>query len=611
MKQEAWPTFSFADALRPPEGWQVEHAILATYSADLVVVVKALLALTGCDLDYRRTGSRVELVKAIEALRGRVRVLAQANRVAIPKKARPILKLLDNFLSVVETDQNNSSWHPKVAIVRYHRTDDKTDRQWRVWLGSRNLTHAMNWDAGLTLTSQDDGRGHPVEGIASLGAALARRANLTALSSADVQKELATLTWECPPGCDVQKISLLGPDLANGFPSPPADTDRVLVVSPFLDPGVDSSIVRVVAKWGNPQTRRTLVSTTVELQRLWEQDHNVFSAFAKVCTLPFPELAVEGTDLRGEETSAAVETAESEDLPPAGLHAKLFLAANGTRRQLWIGSANATQRAWDGRNFEAVAAILIGRDTADALEEFAANGEEFKPNLLPSIVNEDEETVERARNLLSGGWSLRQQVEENEGWVVASASPPLAGLAVQLEVAAFGCSWTVWPHAHDRLLLPGLCRAQRSNLLQVRLSCGDRMCEWLQLAPCDPPPDEARDRALIAQYLDPRTFLLWVRSLLADAPARMTDADWDEDDGGSVATGSQADNQVDSGLLPTVEEILRAWARDASAFRSADEKVTTYLSALELRAAENNNPADLELLKTFQKTWNTLASELR
>jgi hypothetical protein len=611
MKHEAWPTFSFTDLLRPPEGWQVEHAILATYSADLVVVVTALLALTRCDLDYRRTGSRVELVKAIEALGGRVRILAQANRVAIPKKARPILKLLDNFLRVIETDQNNSSWHPKVAMVRYQRIDDKTDRQWRVWLGSRNLTHAMNWDAGLTLTSQANGRGHPVEGLASLGAALAGRANLTALSSADVQKELATLTWDCPPGCDVQKISFLGPDLANGFPSPPADTDRVLVVSPFLDPGVDSSIVRAVAKWGNPQTHRTLISTTMELQRLWEQDHNVFSSFAKVCTLPFPELAVEGTDLLGEETSAGVETAESEDLPPTGLHAKLFLAANRMRRQLWIGSANATQRAWGGRNFEVVAAMLIGRDVADALEEFAANGEEFKPNPLPSAVNEYEKTLEEARNILSGAWSLWQQVEENEVWVVASVSPPLAGLAVQLEVAAFGGTWTIWPHADNRLLLPGLRRAQRSNLLQVRLSSGDRMCEWLQVAPCDPPPDEARDRALIAQYLDPRTFLLWVRSLLADEPARTTDADWDEDDGGHVATGIQADNRMDIGLMPTVEEILRAWARDASAFRSADEKVTTYLSALERRAAENNNPTDLELLQTFQKTWNTLASELR
>src|SRR5882762_9381556 len=98
MKNEAWPTFSFTELLRPPEGWRTDCAILSTYSADLVVIVTALLALTGCDLDNRRTGSRVELVKAIEALRGRVRVLAQVGRLAIPNTPRPILKLLDKFV---------------------------------------------------------------------------------------------------------------------------------------------------------------------------------------------------------------------------------------------------------------------------------------------------------------------------------------------------------------------------------------------------------------------------------------------------------------------------------------------------------------------------------
>ena len=170
MKNEGWPTFSFTDLLRPPEGWRTENAILATYSADLAVIVTALLALTGCDLDHRRTGSRVELVKAIEALRGRVRILAQANRVAVPKAPRPILKLLDQFLHSVETNENERSWHPKIALVRYHRIEDVTDRQWRVWLGSRNLTNAMNWDAGMVLTSRADGRGRSVDGLAALGA---------------------------------------------------------------------------------------------------------------------------------------------------------------------------------------------------------------------------------------------------------------------------------------------------------------------------------------------------------------------------------------------------------------------------------------------------------
>jgi hypothetical protein len=122
MKNNGWPTFSFTDLLRPADGWRTEHAVLTTYSADLVVIVTTLLALTGCDLDHRRTGSRVELVKSIEALRGRVCVIAQHGRVTIPNTPRPILKLIDKFLRTVETDESQSSWHPK--LVAHHAERD-------------------------------------------------------------------------------------------------------------------------------------------------------------------------------------------------------------------------------------------------------------------------------------------------------------------------------------------------------------------------------------------------------------------------------------------------------------------------------------------------------
>jgi len=137
------------------------------------------------------------------------------------------------------------------------------------------------------------------------------------------------------------------------------------------------------------------------------------------------------------------------------------------------------------------------------------------------------------------------------------------------------------------------------------------MCAWLQLAPCDPPPDEERDRALIAQYLDPRTFLMWLRSVLADEPARSTGGDWDTE-APAPSSGVINDRSIpEVGLMPTVEEILRAWARNSSAFASADDKVKSYLHELERRANENGATDDVELLQNFQRTWNTLASELR
>lgn len=607
MKNEAWPAFSFTELLSPPEGWRTDCAILSTYSADLVVIVTALLALTGCDLDNRRTGSRVELVKAIEALRGRVCVLAQTGRVAIPNTFRPILKLLDKFVKTVDADEAFSSWHPKIALIRYANIEDASDREWRVWLGSRNLTRALNWEAGLVLASQSNGKGQHIAGLAALGETLAARANLAALSAKNVGKELAKLTWECPPGSEVHRVSLLGPDLAKGFPQPPSDTDRMFVVSPFLD----AKTVSAACGWGGTKTRRTLVSTAMELQRLLHEDNKVFNGFDDLRIQPLPDLPVEGAATLDEGTHADVEIAESEEAPPAGLHAKLLFAAKGKRRQLWLGSANATERGWQGRNFEVVAELSIARDTADGIEEFVATCERFNPNTAPPKTDEDEEALERARKLLSGRWPLRQRISEDELEIRASAPPPLADSTIELQVATLGGPWDVWPRNAERILLPGLRRWQRSDFVQVRVIRGERMCAWLQIAPCDPPPDEDRDRALIAQYLDPRTFLWWLRSLLTDDPAHAAGGDWDAEVHTPATAAVNDSSAADIGLMPTVEEILRSWARDPSAFVNADEKVKAYLKELERRADENGAVADMKLLNKFRQNWETLALELR
>jgi hypothetical protein len=430
---------------------------------------------------------------------------------------------------------------------------------------------------------------------------------LAVLPAENVGKELAKLTWECPPGSEIHRVSLLGPGLASGLPQPPSDTDRMFVVSPFLD----AKTVGAASTWGDTRTRRTLVSTAMELQRLLHEDDKIFKDFDDLRIQPLPDLPGEGAVTLDEETHAAVEIAESEEAPPIGLHAKLFFAAKGNRRQLWLGSANATERGWQGRNFEIVAELSIARDTAAGIEEFVATCERFNSNTRPPKTDEDEQALELARKLLSGQWSLRQKISEAELEIKASAPPPLTDSKIELEVATLGGSWNAWPRNADRILLPGLPRWQRSDFVQVRVVRGDRMCAWLQIAPCDPPPDEERDHAIIAQYLDPRTFLWWLRSMLTNDPAHLAGGDWDVKADTSTNARINDSRAADIGLIPTVEEILRSWARNSSVFDSADEKVKTYLKELENRAHENGAAADVEMLQKFRQTWDILALELR
>jgi hypothetical protein len=606
MSKEGWSKFSFTELLKPPDGWRTDHAVLSTYSADLVVIVTSLLAMSGCDLESRRTGSRVELVRAVEALRGRVRILAQEGRVPIPAAPVPILKLLDKFLSTVVTDERESSFHPKAALLRFHNSDDPDDIQWRIWFGSRNLTRAMNWEAGLVLVSRSDAKGQHIEGLAEVGEALAKRAKLVGLTPMSVKSELSKLTWECPPGCDVRRVSLLGPGLGQGFPNPPADTERMFVVSPFLD----SETVRMAGTWGGPKTHRTLVSTDFEFQRLLREDGAVFGGFENLCRQPIPDLPMEYPVNIEEDDRASTESSEDEEAPPQGLHAKLLFAAKGKRRQLWIGSANATARGWEGRNLEIVAELAVNQEVAEGIEAFVSTCERYTPVVTEPKDDKDEQALEKARKALSGRWPLRQAIHDGVLEIVATAPPPITNPDITVDVAAMGGAWKQWPADAYRLSVATVKEWERTDFVQIRVRLGDMVCAWLQVAPCEPPPDEKRDHGLIAQYLDPHTFLWWLRSLLADSPVEAAGGDWDSAGGPppSVASNSHA---ADFGSMPTVEEILRAWARDSSAFRNADQKVKNYLSELERRAAEKEASSDIEMLRTFRKTWDALAGELQ
>lgn len=599
---EAWQKFSFCEFLQPADGWRAKDAVLSTYSFDLSVVALALLALSGCELDNTKRGSRVELVKALDALRGKVRVIAQQARGTIPNTQLYVLKLLDRFVKTVELDESEGSWHPKVALCRYARLDDDSDQQWRLWVGSRNLVRAMNWEAGLGLISRGDGKGQTVEGLARLGRELAARANLKALDPIQVESELGGLTWDCPAGTKVQELALYGPDFKSGFPLKVQDARSVILMSPFLS----RTFVRAASKWGKPEADRTLVSTEFELQRLWTSNNKIFDGFRRLLTQPMPDLPGENAELLQEQNTVESELLDGEESAPGGLHAKVFYAASGTQRHLVLGSANATSRAWDGSNYEAVAALIPSRAAVEGLEEFIEQCAPWNSNLPSVDLDEDEVALEMVRRSLSN-WTLKQRASGSEVEITAVVPPPVQD-KFKLEIALMNGAWNLWPKAMTSVRLKGAFK-DRSEFVQFRLSVNDKMSRWLQTTLCEPPPDDERDRAVIARYLDPRTFLLWLRSILANEP-KEGGGDWDGKDIVYEPT-KPTESHKDLSMIPTVEEILRSWARDPSTFKMADEKVSQYLNAFRDRAIELNDANLNGLLEEFRANWDTLASELR
>jgi hypothetical protein len=346
-----------------------------------------------------------------------------------------------------------------------------------------------------------------------------------------------------------------------------------------------------------------------ELSRLVRDDPQIFDGF-EVLWSTSPEMSAEGAENLEEEVVAApAEPIEGEEIPVAGLHAKILYAAKGAHRQLWMGSANATARAWDGRNFEVVAQLRVSRpEPAQALEEFLAGCQRFVPESVPAADDLDKIALEAARNDLAYEWLISQRLEGNQPVVVSSTGyPSIKNAEIHLDVASLGPEWAPWPPGAQQVTLGPLQAWQLSDFLEVRLRLHKRTCAWIQLARFVPPIDQKRDHAVIAQYLDLATYFLWLRTLLADEP-RPGGGGWDAPADPAPANVTSPGALVTASMVPTLEEILRSWARNPAAFAEADSRVTDYLGEMERRATAD---ADLKVLSDFRKTWSTIVSGLK
>ena len=599
MIKKEWGNLPYLDGLRPEPGWSTDFALLTTYSADLVAVVATLLALAGLD-DERGSGSKVDFANAIEALRDRTRILVQAGRITAPTKLPKILCILDQFIREIQMNEAEGSWHPKAGLIRM-TAEDGNAVQWRLWLGSRNITRDTSWDVGLVLVGHSESVGRLIPGVAELGRELAARAGLKNVRQTSVYKQLQSVHWEMPTGCTVEDVQLL---LRSGrtLPEAPSGIRKLTVVSPFLD----GTMVRHFGRWGDEQTRRVLVSTLPELSKLNAQASRPLDAYEEVLYLEAPSPEVDRFGLMDEDPGVG---SEDERPDARGLHAKLIYAEHQGGRSLWIGSANVTQRGWQGPNTEIVARLSVSSDVSTGLHNFInqigriADFESLKPPESDDL----DKRLEGARREIVARWKVRQSIRDERPQLKATQLPHPDEPDAELWVGLLAQPLTQWLRGAGSLQLPPVSPAEATELVHCEVRLGCRSIGWLQNAPLDPPLGPTRDQRALARYLDPRTFLLWIRSVLTIDVLSDGGADWDDEPQRQQATTCSAGPGWWS---PTLEDVLKAWSRDPATVREVDRKVRRYLDVMEQESPEGQAEEEREILEQFTSIWAVLRGQL-
>lgn len=593
------------DALRPPAGYRTTAALGTTYSADLVTCMVALVALDGACRDEAKC-SRLDAFRALERLGPVVRIAAQQGRIGWSQGVDPrVLALLDGVVRPVPFDPRVRSFHPKVWLVR-QQGEAPEDVRYVLTVGSRNLTQHASWDLGLTLvgtlTPERGRRARPFDRLGKFASWVGQL-----IDDEEVEgrlPEVDRVQWYLPEGVSDARFDFLG-----GDGSPTARSllftlprkGRVLLLSPF----VSSKVVRDAAQHWATATEARLVSSVRELDAAVEQAGSADALFG---TLLPHWVDVADVDASPEK---APEDWRGEELEERGLHAKAFLVDDGERAQLLLGSANLTQRAWEGRNAEAVVHLRAESATVEPLWEWAdARARRYTPSVAKPLVEEGLAILEQGRDLLS---AAQLSLADFDGGRASELTfdPPLAEGALQgleLRLARFTLPEhrVKWDAGERATLLPACSQDERTRFVVLELGhSGGEMLTWVQGVTLTPPLHADRDREVLLKLMGARGFIDLVGAMLTRA------ATGGDDDLTPPPVPPESASRRKGGNRKAVfhlEELLRRLVRDDQALGEVDRLVVRYRGLLERLQPEASEGVELE---RFLQLWTAVSEGMR
>ncbi|MEO7679097.1 MAG: hypothetical protein ABIS14_00185, partial [Sphingomonas sp.] len=562
--------------------------------------------------------SAADFAESVERMRGTLRVIIQRGRLQCPKNLPKIAAVLDQFVVEQDYDEEQESWHPKLALVGYKGPGD--ERAWRLWIGSRNLTRSRDLDLGLLIDGEAKRRKgtRPLPGVAQIGRRLAALSGLADFPPDAVSAELEPLCWRAPDDIALDSIALHERGSAATTPLPMGAVERVVAVSPFLCPG----FVTTMAGWGDADTRRDLVTTLAAVRGLSLKAKRALKPFRLLALAP-PQAEQDDAlalptgnpdpspQAQATEAQAAAAPADNSDAEPVpvSLHAKLFAFSQKKTTRVVMGSANATARAWSGRNAEAVVTFDAGPLILTGIEALIGSAMPIPREILdePATSDDDEPAaqLDRCRAKLVAGWPLSLTRTLDHFVLQAGSAPMLGHRGIRLEAGLATGALVPWPDGKQTLVLGEVPLAWQTDLLQLRLVLGDASCAWLQRAPVDPPIAADRDRAAIGRFLGVRAFYAWMRGLLDGDLGTPDNESWEHHQGDERAPLHGRHGLDDL----TLEDILTAWTRDEIAFRRTDARFETYLAAI-LAHDETLLPEDRRALEALRGIWGAARQAL-
>ncbi len=574
------------DALRPPEGHDLEHLLVTTFTLDLVSLLSIPLAFTWFgghgDTDAIERDP-LELLAAVERQSGRITVFNQADAIGVPGRHKRLFPLIEETLVPVPAPRNGGVFHPKVWIATY--VDEAGKPRYRLLCLTRNLTPDRCWDTMLALDGVP-GRTARAEtkSLADFVSWLARARRLGTDRAARIKRlarDLASVRFDPPEPFERVAFRPLG---LRGYRSDPiagARRDRILVVSPFIGA---SQLGKLCAG----TSEALLVTRPEELARVRESLPPTVSSVLRLD---------DGLEAEPEEE---VETAPW----LAGLHAKTYVADQGWNATLWTGSANATAAAF-ANNVEFLVE-LSGKKSMCGIDKILGSGlpRTFSSMLVPcedAEISAEDKDVERALEAAARAVAeLHIEVEaagDESGWRIqlelTQESAHVKGVRINLQpLSAERGLVRIDLSASPLAIFADLKEHEVSGLFVVELELDAHPGVFRSFVASWPVVGVVPDRVkgLLAELAsEPDRLLAFVRLFLSGGESVASTVDVRIGESGGSEWGLQASQE------PLLELMVRALAREP---RRLDE-LARWLPDIAAAAGD----AGAELLRIWEPIW--------
>ena len=361
---------NYSDMLLPPPGYRLNMAVGTTYSLDLETLTAINIALgIQQDVDNKLMNKNpIILLKSLQSVIDKVVIFCEDGQIKFPAKKNKLALILEKMIVPIALPRNNNSkyypaFHSKTWTIEYVSKDG--DKIYKFIVLSRNMTFDRSWDVAFSITGApadyEEEKSRPISDFLSF---LKTNIKKESCNYANKTKLLNTLkkniihTHFCLDSSDFNDFSILplgiGSKSCNVKKSPLFNEsfDDMVIMSPFLS----ETTIQKLNNPNNSFSQRALFTRKSELSKLTS---NVFSSF-NVYTLR--DEIIDGENGLSEDDDR--DDRLDSEIRQQDIHAKIIMRCKGHKTYLYLGSANATEAAFNS-NVELGVKLICKDNTLD------------------------------------------------------------------------------------------------------------------------------------------------------------------------------------------------------------------------------------------------------